>query len=634
VTEGQTFRRRSHRAGALVLLDEAVAVFQEDPLRWTLRGMLPSLPVVVLALGFVHLHRVLWVDDAWQGLVPLLSAASAVAMVLALQVRSVGQGLIARDVVETLHPDPGGLEPLRSGSWLSLIAVGTLGLTTTLVGLGMLLLPGLLLAGFFAPLAAIVAVEGRDAGSAMGRARELPRGTTFKGATSALLFGGLLLLAWLDVLIGTQLAISLFRIVTGADVTVLARTLGVGNEAFVVGSLILAFLLLDPLWGIQKSLLYLEARLGQTGTDLEERWRALPDRQGGPTAVLGVLGLAVVGLAALPGAAIAADDLERYAMDLERHKEQLDTSIRDWKSSGYEDLSSVQLSIELGAGREVELPDGTRLRFSSEALAAELPDRIHTDETARQAMRVSGRMEAAIALARGEPLPSSRGADPRSLLDAELGDGSYALPPEGVAGDEFRSSLQEAFRAWWEGVVRSLTYTPPPPPTQQSSPMFPAFSGKWLIAGVALLLALGLAVFLLAQGGRIQVARPLGSDGGSGPGSDLPDARQRSPLGWREHADRLADQGFLREAVRAQFLAVLARLDRTREIDYRRERTNGEHLRTFTGSPARMDRFGAATAQFEEAWYGGADVGGEDYSQMSASCDALVVRESAGGEEQ
>jgi hypothetical protein len=626
VNAGQSFRRRSHHAGPFVLLDEAVAVFEADAWHWIVRGVLPSLPAAALALLFVHLHRVIWIDEPWRGFVPVLSGALALALVFALQVRAVGQGVLARDVVKRMHPS-GELDALARTRWLSLVAVGTVGLTASLVGAAMLVLPGLVLAGFFVPLAAIVAVEGRDAGAAVSRARELPRGTTVKGALSVVLFAGLLFLLWLDILIGTQLGIYLLRMITGADVTVLARTLGLGNEAFVLGSLILAGLLLDPLWGIHKALLYLEARLGQTGADLEERWRALPDRRAASPALAGLLVLGLASAVSAPGPAAASNDLDRYAADLEAYRTLLDDSIRAYKSSGYEDLQVVRTSIEMGTRWDVTLPDGTVLKLDGAPLTEELPDRIHTDETARQAMRVSVRMERAIALARGDPVPSDVAADPRELLDAELADGSYALPAAEDRGEEFRSSFQDRFRTWWEGVVRRLTWTPPP--RQQgpiSSPVFPAFSGKWLIAGVAVLLAVGLAVFLLAQGGRIQVARPAALGGGAGGGGDLPDARQRSPLSWRDHADKLAAQGFLREAVRAQFLAVLARLDRTREIDYRPERTNGEHLRTFAGSDVRAGNFRDATSLFETAWYGAGGVEPASYTEMSTACDGLVAR--------
>ena len=337
---------------------------------------------------------------------------------------------------------------------------------------------------------------------------------------------------------------------------------------------------------------------------------------------------------ALPTPAVATTGMERYAADLDSYRAQLETAIRDYKSSGYEDLSALQRSVEIGGLREVVLPDGSVVEFDVAVLADELPDRIHTDGTARQAMRVVVRLERAIALARGEPAPRPAGAeDPRELLEAELSGGAYALPADADLGDDYRSSFQEGIRAWWADLVRKLTWQPQAQP-QQTQPLFPAFNGKWVIAAVAVLLAAVLAAFLLAQGGRIQVGRPLGLGAGPGSGGDLPDARQRSPLGWREHADKLAAEGFLREAVRAQFLSVLARLDRTREIDYRPERTNGEHLRTFTGAQFRMGSFRQATSMFEEAWYGAVEIDGDDYRCMSEACDLLVVRDPVGAGEE
>ncbi len=678
-----SFRLRSHRAGPLVLVDEAVAVIESDPLRWLVRGLLPSVPVAVLALLFIHLHRVVWIDDPWTGWVPLLSAAASGALVVALQVRAVGQGFLAREVVAALHPVALAEAPHAGarGALLPLAATGAIVWAAVALGLALFVLPGIALAGLLLPLTAIIAVEGRDVGAAFTRARGLPRGTTAKGALSGLLYVALALLVWLDVLLGTQVGIWLLRMLTGADVTVLSRTLGFGNEAFVLGSLIIALLLLDPLWAIHKALLYLEARLGQTGSDLRERWRQLPDRRGpsggdagekrddGRAAGAGEdrddghaaggaggdrneareaappspgaarlasaaqAGLVLVAAALTavfpPGAAYAFEQsMDEYADDLEGYKAHLDSVIGSYKASGYEDLSGVQTTLRVGTSRSLVLPDGSAVPFDGSALADQLPDAIHTDDTAERALRVSRRLGEAIALMRGEAPPEPLSAtDARALLEAELGDGTYEVPAEDDAGDEYRSDLQDRFRTWWEAVVRKLTWNPPPQQNQGSRrPLFPAFSGKWIIAGVAVLLAVLLAVFLLAQGGHIRVGVPLG-DGAGGPGAAaLPDARQRTPLGWREHADRLAAEGFLREAVRAQFLAVLARLDRTREIDYRPERTNGEHLRTFAGSEVRLDAFVSATGLFEEAWYGDVLLARPDYDRMSRACDILVQR--------
>ncbi len=140
------------------------------------------------------------------------------------------------------------------------------------------------------------------------------------------------------------------------------------------------------------------------------------------------------------------------------------------------------------------------------------------------------------------------------------------------------------------------------------------------------MLALIIIALALGPGRRLFPSAPLGAGALDGRGGALPDARERSPLGWRAHADALAAERLYREAIRAQYLSVLARLDRTREIDYRRERTNGEHQRSFSGSAARRAMFADATRRFEEAWYGEVPLDEAAYGAMSLACDALVLQ--------
>jgi hypothetical protein len=509
-------------------------------------------------------------------------------------------------------------------------------------------LPGLALAGFFVPMPAIIAVEGRDAGSAIIRAARLPRGTTGKGMTSVVLFSALALLAWLNVMLGTQVGIFLARALLGLDVSILAQLFGLGNEVFVLGSLVVALLALEPLWGIQRSLVYLDARLGQSGADLTERWRMLPRRRRtegtGPVAralLLATCGVAALAVAA-PGPARAQESgytgwgvrvgLEEYADELAGVRESLDDAIDRYPTSGFEDLSTVRTLVDVGSGpRSLLLPDGSAWELDGTLLADELPTWIHTDATLVQARRVSSRLARAITSARQIADPSWQAsgeqAQARELLEAELAGGDYDIDDVDVAGDDFRDGIQQRFRTWWESVIRGLDNRATPAPSAPNAPALPGIDGRVVVAAVAIILAILILVFFLSQSLRIAVQAPAGSPGQVELGGDLPDARQRTPLGWRAHGDNLAAEGLFDEAIRALFLAVLARLDRTREIEYRQERTNGEHLRSFRGSSARLADFEDATWRFEVAWYGSGDVSRDDYATMASTCEPLLAQE-------
>ena len=634
-----------------------MALLGSDPVRWIALGLLPSVPLAVVVIAHLFLHRVAWLDQAWGPALTLQSLGVAFAVVAAWQLRAVAQGRLARAVVEALHPTAllatGDECPQRGrlATGLSLLCLATIGATGALVGVCLAVLPGLALAGFFVPMAAIVAVEGRDAGAAIGRAARLPRGTTGKGMTSVLLYCALAFLAWLNVLLGIQVGIFLARAFLGMDVSLLARLFGLGNDVFVLGSLVVALLLLDPLWGIHRTLVYLDARLGQSGADLTERWRMLPRRRRPVAPAIDGMGLLLAVflgtslLASAPGQASAEDadwepprtGLAAYVGELEYVRIQLDEAIDRYPTSGFEDLSTVRALIDGGARRRgLELPDGSAYDVDGTLLVEELPTWIHTDSTLLQARRVSRRLGDAITTARQLADPDWTLVDPeaptQTLLAQEFAGGEYDVDEADLGGNEFRGGIQERFRSWWESVIRSLDSQRTPPTSQPSGPLFPAFDGRIIVAAVAIVLAILVLVFFLSQSLRIAVRAPEAPVGQVELGGDLPDARQRTPLGWRAHGDKLADEELFDEAVRALFLAILARLDRTREIEYRQERTNGEHLRTFRGTEARLTLFEEATWRFEVAWYSSGQVARADYSVMASTCEPLLTRDLPGAE--
>ncbi len=635
---GIGFRRRARDAGAAVLLDETVSLVQTQPLHWAVLALLPSAPLALASLGFVYLHRVQWLDEAWGLSTTLGSLAISVCLVATIALRAVGQGRTSRAVVRALHPGAKLEDELRPS------ALAALGLCSAALIVGGLVvggIPGVLFASWLLPVLPIAACEGRDPGSALRRLSHLPRGTSGKGLMSVALFVLLLLFVWVNVVAGTQVALYLVRSLTGADVTVLARALGPTNGAFFLSSVVISAFLLDGLWCVYRAVLYLDARLGQSGTDLLERWAELvPPKP--PRA--GVVGVLLLSLLAGPVAAHGEEGLGEgfaieevdafetleaanlFAADLVAWRAELEVHMDAYASTGFEDLDVLRDSLRWGTQRHIQLPGDRSLRIDGSILADELPQWIHTEQTLEAAHRFAGRLDRAIALLEAAGSSEAAGEDARGLLDEELAAGGYDVAERGSDGDAFREGTQGRLRAWIEGLMRSLgEYEPPDRQTRQGA--LPEFDGRFVMAAVALLLAAILLIFFLGQSRRLRPTLPALDPAGEGGAGHLPDARERSPLGWRAHADKLAAEGLFREAIRAQFLAVLSRLDRTGEIDYRQERTNGEHLRSFRGPVPRRGRFADATWTFELAWYGEADVGDGDYASMSSVCDPLVVTE-------
>lgn len=636
---GIGFRRRARDAGAPVLLDEAVSLIQTRPLHWAGLALMPAAPLALASLGFVYLHRVRWLDEAWGAGTTVLSVLVSAAVVAALALRAVGQGRASRAVVRALHPGA------KLSEELGVASVAALGLcSAALVVAGLVFggIPGLLFSSWLLPVLPVAACEGRDPGSALRRLSRLPRGTAGKGLVSVALFSILLLFAWVNVVAGAQVLLYMGRALTGADVTALSRALSPLNGAFLLSSIVISAFLVDGVWCVYRAVLYLDARLGQSGTDLLERWEELvpptPRRTGIAVGLL--LGLLVGPALAQDGEPIlgevlaieeaaafgSAEPMEDLSADLRVWRALLQEHIDAYASTGFEDIDSVRAELRWGTQRRVQLPDGRVLRVDGSILADELPEWIHTESTRDAAARFVTRLDRAIGVLSSLEQVEPAGQDPRALLDGELGRGGYDVAERGSEGDAFREGTQGRLRAWVESFLRSLNEYESPD-AQRRRGVLPEFDGRWVMAAVAALLAVVLLLFFLGQSKRLRPALPgLDPAGDAGQGA-LPDARQRSPLGWRAHADRLADEGLFREAIRAQFLAVLSRLDRTGEIDYRQERTNGEHLRSFRGPGPRRGGFARATGTFELAWYGEADVDGGDYATMSSLCDPLVISE-------
>lgn len=645
---------RRSRAGGSVVFDGAVALFQRDPLFWLARGLGAALPAALLAFVFVYVHREIWVARNWSSGVALSSLGLGALVLLAWMFRIVLQRGFFLSALEAVH-DAGGMGSVSlrvpdtrpGGQRLQLLLGGTLALGGGLVLLFAGILPGLLFLSATVPLPLLILAEGRDLPSALRRSISLPRGTLWAGFSSLLFFVVLWLFGWVALLLGVQILVWLLRALLGMDVGLLSRALGPGNECFVIGCALLSALLLDPLWSLQRVLIYVDARMGQSGADLVARWDILrggtgepqPSSSGRGGAQLGALAVLVLFLGAVGGAlspAQAAEpgpsELRNYARWVDSIRDELGGAMEDYELSGYESLEAEQSQLELVGEWTFTLPGGEQITILPGSTGESLPPRILSPETASETLEVSARLgrSASYARALATEIESTVGGgaarDPRALLEEELSQAGYEGATSAPRIEREALPFLERMSAWLEDFFGPLDGPEPAPNPTRSRLSFPA---KWVV-GFALLFML-LLVFALAfvalrdrsAWGRPQL--PEGEQGEESLAAPLPDARTRTPLGWEGLADRYASEGMYREAVRTLFLAVLARLDQRREIHYSQASTNGEHLSSFEGPSGRRRSFARAILSFELAWFGGAPVGAGSWESMKGDCSGLLL---------
>jgi len=652
-----------------VLVDEAVSLFQQDPLRWLLAGWRPVFPLTLALLVFVRFHRVEWLDQQWGATQQAGSLGLSLLVVCAWLLRSVGQGRVCCAVLEQIHPralahlraTAAPLRPIEQGWNLALLALITAGMA--LLG-GMLGgVPGLVAAGFLAPVTGIIVFEGRRLPDALVRRLHLPLGISVRGALALALTQFLVFLTWINLVAGAQLLVLLVRMGTGLDLAVVERLVALSNPGFLFFSLGIAFLLVEPLWAIQRALIYLDTHLSQSGIDLLERWEELaptvadacapklspqaPGLANPPLARVLSLVLAVLCGVATAGplqAADAANEVEAaqaveyvtagdFALRLEALADMFEQRVDSYKETGSEEMSSHLLSLSDQGETLVRLADGSVVPFHLLSLRRSVPEILHTDAQRDHLLRLVERLRASAKLLRqvdeelaGAEQPSSAGTpSPADHLRAELSDPGYLLPPSEVGGRLYREGLRDRLARWLRDFLDSLE-----PAEEQTAPEVRQLSP----VAVGLLLALLVVALSAVLLRRWRFEKP-DSVGGAVPAvSEHPvlglDARSHSPSSWREQALSLAAEGRHSEAVRSLFLATLARLDRNREIDYRPDHTNGEHLRSFGGEPERRRLFLVATQHFEGYWYGTTECGQREFEAMEQLCEPLVLGDGSG----
>ena len=640
--------------GPLQLLDEAVSIFQSDPLRWMLVAWKPVLPLALIMLVFLHCHRVLWLDQSWGMSTQLNSLAMSAVVLVALLVRTLGHALNFGEVVGVAHPRAlSHLEEHRGAAsfwqirlslaWSALLVIGP-GLVLGTLGL----LPGMMVVAFMVPVTGVIALEGRTLSEALLRRLQFSPGVFLRGLTTTAVLTLVVLLCWVNLVVGAQLLVALLRMMSGLDVGVLAVWFSPFNVDFLIYTLGLSFLLLEPLWLILRALLYLDAHLSQSGMDLLERLQELDlgaDRDTSPTSsgrapIVGVLLALAVSLSVFSVPAMAAEPVTlewpqagdgvlpalQFAESLELKADAVDERVEAFEEVGNANLGALRLVLLDGSATYLQIGKDVPIEIDLGVLSSGLPEILHTEAQAQRLRVLSERLQESARFIRdveeggnGSLAGGKEGLAAAALLEDELSEGGYRLSAVGEGGRLYREGVWERLSRWWTAWTESLQTAPSAETRELELPEISplVFALMALLLGVLLLAVL----FRSIRGGR--------DIGKSGIGSATSARRQAGdvlvqPAELRRRALKLAEQHLYEEATRALFLATLLELDRGREIDLRPELSNGEHLRAFAGTAERRTAFGLAIRRFESHCYGTSECGRVEFQQMLDIVGGLV----------
>jgi hypothetical protein len=650
--------RGSTQGGPATTFDRAVHLFGKDPWFWWTRGLLPSVPVAVIGFVFVFLHRSVWVFEAWDFSLALRSWALSFCVVVAWGVRLRGQGRLfvraLRDAQEVMGLESEVLSDFpQSPSW-SGVGAGYLCLGVALPLLFACILPGVAVLAVTLCLPAILVAEDRDWFSALRRSLRIGLRNWVAALGSVLFFGGVHFLTWVVAVGSAPLGLFLVSSFFGVDVGRLDTVFRLTNVSFVLGCGILAWLVLEPFWLLQRSVLYLDGVLGSSGADLKSSWKRIQRLRGASTLVLAVLSLFVVlavgnvpTASAMPtpkageelipitpdAASVGGTPLETYASRLEELAKSLEFELDQHEKKGECDLTLLEALLVVDSFWSFEQQEGETLEVDLSAVLRDFPSGIESDDDRVRLEILLNQLRESAAFARMLARPQQPAAlesseeNLRGLLSDELEREGYSLT---TRTRETRPETQSAFKRfieWLEKLLEEPEVERSEVPTEVDFqlPM------KWIVGSVLFVLAV-FGVFLAVASRRsAEVHHDSPLDRLEENEGTLPDARSRSVESWSSLAEELAERGEYRSAIRALFLAVLARLEQLREIDYRPSASNREHLRSFSGTEGRREYFVLAMLTFELAWFGGRSVLAGDWQRMYQGCSSLVEDPVSGG---
>ena len=203
---------------------------------------------------------------------------------------------------------------------------------------------------------------------------------------------------------------------------------------------------------------------------------------------------------------------------------------------------------------------------------------------------------------RGDEIPPVDPDEARRAADDILSDAAYAEPTRSLldrAVDWIFDRLGDAFEA------------------------IPGGGPGTGIAWVFVVALLALAGYFLIRALRAPRVREVEEDDGLRYGTET----SRDARVWMDEATRLAAAGDHRGALRCRHQAMIAVLVTEAVVADVAGRTAGEYASAaataMAEAPDVVDRLRSVTDRFDAAWYGGRNVGRNDYETFAADCAAI-----------
>jgi hypothetical protein len=394
----------------------------------------------------------------------------------------------------------------------------------------------------------------------------------------------------------------------GLDVTFADQFASVSNPMYDVALLALSAVVLEPVKVALGLLLVVDARVRSEGLDLQAAAEQLKDRPSrGAAAALALVAAGSVLALAAPAHAIP----EAHTL------KTLDSLIAEARLQGdFEMATAREQAAKLEGAQALALQ-----RFVERLRAAREHGLKHEDLAAqlRQGLQQAREIE-------DWSYPS---LDARSQARAILAREEFAAPLEKAKAEEqvekkpsgFWAKLREWLDWLWKKIFGEREPDPRPPMSLPGLGAGVFEVVTWALIALAVGAVLYLVLRTLARERRSEVeaesapAAPAPAEGG------VLSALSRSPRGWLDEAERLAAAGNYREAVRAVYLAALAKLHRRGLIDYHPAKSNWDYVRGFRGALEQVGSLKQLTLCFDFAWYGrlGADPAGFERARTLAT---------------
>jgi hypothetical protein len=593
------------------LLDDAVRLSLADgPLLLVLSGLF-LVPAAIVMLFVLTLPRQ---ADPWRSLG--LPAVAALLVPLTGLGSGACQELFRRRADETPVTLHGCLRGAL-GRGMMHIAARALALAAGLLGLTLLILPGLAIWMFTAAVHPLLAERDRGIGEAFSESARTAQRNAAKIA--AIGFGRLAVALFVVLNLHILLRLGLWVVgnLAGLDVALLAAELELGNPAYLIVLLLLAWWLLAPLAEACNYLLHVDTRVRYEGLDLwyrvQRRFPAVARSVARPAALLLVVLL-------MGGATARAADHRAEAISAAR--QEISRIIAEVKQE------EPYLGSAHWQGRLRAVADELKRASAGKGKRYAWLDKI-VDDFARHnrqdALRVLENIDKRLAL-----MEESFAA--RDAADSTQGPLSpeqtrKLLPDKPPPREETKKRPENPARKKRDETIEIETKS------GRGSAAAPgvAIGGfgmlGWLMLAGLLAACLVFAVMLYLQHRKMKIkAAPKVSTGESAQALETvaADLDQVLPATLWQQADELAQQGNFLEAVRRLYLAVLALLHRARLIRYEKTRTNGEYIRQVRLAPEAPRElhapFGELTRRFDQKWYGERACSDGDYG----SCRALA----------